>query len=83
MFGYRGDETAADLERKRGYRASARARWPFLTPFDLSTIKNQVQLRTIVKDRTGGTPDACDRDVDAWMTGKVFETVADGEKPRS
>jgi len=51
MFGSRGGESAATVERKRGYMLEAQTRWPFLTNFDASTIKNERQLVTMVKER--------------------------------
>ena len=51
---------------------SAQQRWPFLTHFDLSTIKNEVQLRSIVKDRSSISEAQARNDVRAWMEGKQF-----------
>ena len=53
MFGFQGGETADTVSRKKGYRTDARQRWPFLTTYDLSTIKNEAQLRSMVKGRAG------------------------------
>jgi hypothetical protein len=50
----------------------ARARWGFLTPFDLSTIMNEVQLVSMVKDRTGIGLVQARQDVHGWMQGKHF-----------
>jgi len=50
MFGFQGGESVETVSRKKGYMRSAQQRWPFLTHFDLSTIKNEIQLRSIVKD---------------------------------
>ena len=44
MFGFTGADRIEALTRKRGYMAEAQARWPFLTYFDASTIKNERQL---------------------------------------
>jgi hypothetical protein len=44
MFGSRGGDSPANVERKRGYMLDAQKRWPFLTNFDASTIKNERQL---------------------------------------
>ena len=41
MFGFTGADSIEALARKRGYMAEAHARWPFLTHFDASTIKNE------------------------------------------
>jgi hypothetical protein len=50
----------------------AQQRWPYLTNFDLSTIKNEVQLRSIMRDRYGlSEKDAKDR-VSEWGQGKHF-----------
>jgi len=50
----------------------AQQRWPYLTNFDLSTIKNEVQLTSIVKDRSGITEAQANSDVQAWLGGKQF-----------
>jgi hypothetical protein len=72
MFGFRGGESVETVARKKGYRKDAQDRWGFLTYFDLSTIKNDLQLSAMVKDRTG-IPDAqAQSDVRAWMQGKQF-----------
>lgn len=72
MFGFRGGETAETVSRKKGYMKDAQARWGFLTHFDLSTIKNEVQLRTIVKDRSSISAEQATKDVREWMQGKEF-----------
>jgi len=72
MFGFQGGELSEVVERKRGYLRDAQTKWPFLTYFDLSTIKNETQLCTIVKDRSGVTVDQARADVAGWMAGKTF-----------
>ena len=72
MFGYQGGETVETVQRKRGYGADARARWVFLTQYDLSSIKNEEQLRSMVKIRSGVSDAEAKSDVAAWMTGKQF-----------
>jgi hypothetical protein len=52
--------------------AEAQARWPFLTHFDASTIKNDRQLVTMVKERCSLTQEAAESDVRQWMEGKVL-----------
>ena len=47
MFGFRGGESAETVARKKGYMRDAQQRWGFMTHFDLSTIKNEVQLSSI------------------------------------
>ena len=72
MFGFRGGESADTVARKKRYMEDAQQRWPYLTNFDLSTIKNEVQLRSIVRDRYGlSENDAKDR-VSQWGQGKQF-----------
>jgi hypothetical protein len=44
MFGSQGGESADTVARKKGYMHDAHQRWSFVTNFDLSTIKNEVQL---------------------------------------
>jgi len=72
MFGFQGGESADTVARKKAYMDDAQQRWPYLTNFDLSTIKNEVQLRSIVRDRYGlSENDAKDR-VSEWGKGKQF-----------
>jgi len=72
MFGFSGGESRDTVSRKKGYMAEAQKEWPFLTNFDLSTIKSEPQLIAIVKDRASlSRPDAEAR-VQAWMKGKDF-----------
>jgi len=40
MFGFRGGESVATVERKRGYMLEAQKRWPFLTNFDATTLED-------------------------------------------
>ena len=72
MFGFRGGESADIVKRKRGYMAEAQARWPFLTHFDASTIKNDRQLVTMVKERCSLSQEDAETDVRQWMEGKVL-----------
>jgi len=72
MFGFEGGESAETVSRKKGYMRSAQQRWPFLTHFDLSTIKNEIQLRSIVKDLSSIREAQARRDVQAWAEGKEF-----------
>lgn len=72
MFGFGGGETPQTVSRNRGYLSQAQQKWPFLTYFDLSTIKNETQLRSVVKDRSGVTEDQARADVASWLVGKTF-----------
>jgi len=72
MFGFQGGESADTVARKKGYLRHAQDRWGFMTHFDLSTIKNEVQLTSMVKDRTGISEAQAKSDVQAWMQGKQF-----------
>ncbi len=72
MFGFQGGESAETVLRKKGYRKDAQQRWTFLTHYDLSTIKNEAQLRSMVKGRSGITEAQVTTDVQAWMEGKQF-----------
>jgi hypothetical protein len=72
MFGFQGGESAGTVARKRGYMQDAQQRWVFMTNFDLSTIKNEVQLITMVKERSGISETQAKSDVQAWMRGKEF-----------
>jgi hypothetical protein len=46
--------------------------WPFLTNYDASTIKNSLQLTTMVKDRSGRPQAEVAAEVEAWTAGKRF-----------
>ena len=72
MFGFTGADSPETVVRKRGYMAEAQARWPFLTHFDASTIKNERQLVTMVKERCSLSPEAAQADVREWMQKKIF-----------
>lgn len=72
MFGFTGADSIEALARKRGYMAEAQARWPFLTYFDASTIKNERQLVTMVKERCSRSQQDAEADVHQWMQNKVF-----------
>jgi len=54
------------------HMADAQARWPFLTYFDASTIKNEGQLVTMVKERCTLSQANADEHVRDWMEGKSF-----------
>ena len=72
MFGFQGGESIDTFARKKSYMKDAQHRWSFLTNFDVSTIKNEIQLRTMVKDRSGISQAQAQHDVQAWMQGKQF-----------
>jgi hypothetical protein len=72
MFGFRGGESADTVARKKGYMEEAQQRWPYLTNFDLSTIKNEVQLRSIVRDRYALSEKEARDHVTEWARGKYF-----------
>jgi hypothetical protein len=72
MFGFQGGESADTVARKRGYMLDAQQRWRFMTNFDLSTIKNEVQLCSMIKERSGISEGQAKGDVQAWMRGKQF-----------
>jgi hypothetical protein len=52
--------------------ADAQARWPFLTHFDASTIKNERQLITLVKERGCHSQEDAEADVRNWTRNKTF-----------
>jgi hypothetical protein len=72
MFGFQGGESPDTVARKKGYMRDAQQRWGFMTNFDLSTIKNEVHLSSMVKDRSGISEAQAKSDVQAWMRGKQF-----------
>jgi hypothetical protein len=72
MFGFQGGESGVTVARKRAYMRDAQRRWPFLTNFDASTIKNETQLATLVGDRSGRPRAEAEADVRAWAADKQF-----------
>ncbi len=72
MFGFRGGESPDTVARKKSYMRDAQQKWSCLTNFDLSTIKNEVQLSAIVKDRYSLSEAQAKSDVQAWTHGKQF-----------
>jgi hypothetical protein len=72
MFGFTGADSTETVARKRGYMADAQKRWPFLTHFDASTIKNERQLVTMVKERCSRSQQDAEADVHEWMQRKAF-----------
>jgi len=67
MFGFRGGESPAILARKKAAMRSAQLRWPFLTNFDCSTIRNEHQLRAMVQTRASVPENAANIDVQKWI----------------
>jgi len=72
MFEFQGGESADTVARKNGYMQDAQQRWAFMTNFDLSTIKNEVQLSSMAKDRPGISEEQAKSEVDVRMRGKEF-----------
>jgi hypothetical protein len=72
MFGFQGGENTDTVTRKKGYMKDAQHRWRFLTNFDLSTIKNEIHLCSMVKERSGVSEAQAEREVHEWMKGKQF-----------
>jgi hypothetical protein len=72
MFGFTGGDNAETVARKKVYMAEAQERWPFLTQFDASTIKNERQLVTMVKERCSQSQEDAEADVREWMQNKEF-----------
>jgi hypothetical protein len=72
MFGYRGGESQETVTRKIRYRGDAKRQWSCLTTLDLSQIKNEEQLISLVKVRYSLPYETAKADVDGWMVGKQF-----------
>jgi hypothetical protein len=53
MFGFQGDESADTVARKKGYMKDTQHQWRSLTNYDLSSIKSERQLRSMVKTHSG------------------------------
>jgi hypothetical protein len=60
------------VSRKKTYLKQAQRRWTFLTHYDLSAIKNEAQLRAMVKERSGITAAQAMSEVEVWMKDKTF-----------
>ncbi|MET0427377.1 MAG: hypothetical protein ABW026_02665 [Microvirga sp.] len=72
MFGYQGGESTDTVIRKTAYRADAKRQWSALTTLDLSQIKNEEQLITLVKVRYSLPYETARTDVQGWSVGKHF-----------
>jgi hypothetical protein len=72
MFGYQGGESNEAVTRKIGYRSDAKRQWSCLTSLDLSQIKNEEQLISLVKVRYSLPYETAKDDVEGWMAGKQF-----------
>ena len=72
MFGFTGADITETVARKRVYMTEAQKRWPFLTYFDASTIKNERQLVTMIKERCSRSQEDAEADVREWMQNKEF-----------
>jgi hypothetical protein len=72
MFGYQGGESNETMTRKTQYRGDAKQRWSNLTSLDLSQIKNEEQLITLVKVRYSLPYETAKADVESWTAGKQF-----------
>jgi hypothetical protein len=66
MFGFRGGESPAIISRKKKSMLSAQARWPFLTNFDCSTIRNRDQLLAMIQTRMSVPYEVAKLDVQKW-----------------
>jgi uncharacterized lipoprotein YbaY len=72
VFGFTGADSPKTVIRKRGYMTKAQARWPFLTFFDATTIKNERRFATMVKERCSLSKEGAEADVRQWMHNKAF-----------
>ena len=72
MSGFQGGESAATVERERGYMKEAQLRWPFLTSHDASTVRNALRLVGIAGDRTGRKPPEAGSEAEARPAGRDF-----------
>jgi len=67
MFGFKGGESVETVARKKTYMRDAQERWHFLTDYDPSTIKKEIVLGSIFRDRSGISQVQVSDDVRAWM----------------
>ena len=72
MFGFQGSERPDVVARRKSDRQDAQQEWGFLANFDLSTIRTEAQLQTMVKERSGISAAQASSGVRAWMQGKDF-----------
>jgi hypothetical protein len=72
MFGFTGDDSVETASCKRRYMADAQRRWPFLTHFDASTVKNERQIVTMVKERCSRSQQDAEADVYEWVQEETF-----------
>jgi hypothetical protein len=72
MLGFRGGESDETVTRKIVYRIEAKRQWSCLTTLDLSEIKNEEQLITLVRVRYSLPYETARADVQGWMAGKQF-----------
>ena len=88
MFGFRGGESAETVARKKAYMKDAQQRWGCLTNFDLSTIKNEVQLRSIGETATASPKPRRRTPLREWVRGRNLTAPTcsvlcpDGEQER-
>jgi hypothetical protein len=66
MFAYITGEPLAVAQQKAALRQQAQVRWPFLTSLDLSTLHGELQLTSMVKDRTGESLSQASTAVRRW-----------------
>lgn len=67
MFSYQAGEPLDASKRKTKLRNSARARWSFLTPLDLTMIGSELQLAAMVRIRSGISATQSATDVHEWL----------------
>ena len=72
MFGYQGGESQEIVPRKTRYRDDAKCQWSCLTTMDLSRIRNEEQLISLVRGRYSLPDETAKADVESWMAGKQF-----------
>ena len=72
MFGFKGGESTDTVSRKKGYMKDAQHKWDFLTTYDLSTIKSEGELASMVMTRSSISEPQANLDVHGWMQGKQF-----------
>ncbi len=67
MFGFQSGESAHAASCKKMRRREAQERWPFLTDFDLSGIRDEDQLVAAIVSRTPIPEAQVRRHVQAWL----------------
>jgi hypothetical protein len=83
MFGQLNAHDALDdVDYFANERLLAKAKWPFLTEFDLRQIKTAKQLTAIVHARSGLSAEEAEADVQSWIAEYTARVSSVDKTPR-